>query len=622
MNRFLRFFAAAFAVLVFGADASAQNPCNTTGPVIATSSFQYLPQYVLVEAGTTVAWVNYGGTHDVNGVTNSLTDVPFNNPESFSLPTIGGNMNGVCMGTVTFDVPGVYAYDCSLGNHAALGMVGTIEVVAPTTIVDIIVNSPDHTTLETAVIAAGLADDLSSEGPFTVFAPTDAAFAALPAGTIEAVLADADLLNAILTYHAAGGAFLSTDLTDGMQITTLNGENVEVMVGGGFVMINDALVTVADLTASNGVVHVINAVLLPPTPNTNTVVDIIVNSPDHTTLETAVIAAGLADDLSAQGPFTVFAPTDAAFAALPAGTIEAVLADAELLNAILTYHVVGGEALSTSLSDGQEITTLNGANVTVSIMGGSVMINNATVTVADILADNGVVHVIDAVLLPPAPQTTTVVDIIVNSPDHTTLETAVIAAGLADDLSGDGPFTVFAPTDAAFAALPAGTIEAVLADPVLLNAILTYHVAAGNVLSTDLTDGMTITTLNGADVTVGIFPDGVMINTATVTVADLVADNGVVHVINAVLLPPTNVESTMAPVAVETFPNPATSLVNVRGELRSGDRLVAFDAAGRMTFDAPAGATLDVTGWNAGLYTLTLVRDGQAVATTRVSVQH
>lgn len=625
MNRFVRFFAATIAVALFGADASAQNPCNTAGPVIATSSFQYLPNYILIEEGTTVAWVNFGGTHDVNGVVNAITGQFYNNPEPFTLPAVGGNMSGVCMGTFTFDVAGVYSYDCSIGNHAALGMVGTIEVVpvaAPSTVVDIIVNSPDHTTLETAVLAAGLADDLSSEGPFTVFAPTDAAFAALPAGTLEAVLADADLLNAILTYHVAGGAFLSTDLTDGMQITTLNGATVEVMVGGGFVMINDALVTVADLTAGNGVVHVINAVLLPPTPTTNTVVDIIVNSPDHTTLEAAVLAAGLADDLSAQGPFTVFAPTDAAFAALPAGTIEAVLADAELLNAILTYHVVGGEALSTSLSDGQEITTLNGANVTVSIMGGSVMINNATVTVADILADNGVVHVINAVLLPPAPPTTTVVDIIVNSPDHTTLETAVIAAGLADDLSGDGPFTVFAPTDAAFAALPAGTIEAVLADPVLLNAILTYHVAAGNVLSTDLTDGMTIATLNGADVTVSIMGGTVMINDATVTVADLVADNGVVHVINAVLLPPTNVESTMAPVAVETYPNPAVSFVNVRGELRSGDRLVAFDAAGRMTFDAPAVATLDVTGWNAGLYTLTLVRDGQAVATTRVSVQH
>ena len=114
MNRFLRFFAAAFAVCVFGADASAQNPCNTTGPVIATSSFQYLPQYVLVEAGTTVAWVNFGGTHDVNGVVNAITGQFYNNPESFTLPAIGGNMNGVCMGTVTFDVPGVYAYDLSL----------------------------------------------------------------------------------------------------------------------------------------------------------------------------------------------------------------------------------------------------------------------------------------------------------------------------------------------------------------------------------------------------------------------------------------------------------------------------------------------------------------------------
>ncbi|MFZ1336533.1 MAG: fasciclin domain-containing protein, partial [Saprospiraceae bacterium] len=182
-----------------------------------------------------------------------------------------------------------------------------------------------------------------------------------------------------------------------------------------------------------------------------TVVDIIVNSPDHNTLEAAVIAAGLADALSGDGPFTVFAPTDAAFDALPAGTVAALLNDIPTLTAILTYHVVGAKALSTDLSDGQVITTLNGKDVTVTINGNGVFINNAKVTVADIEADNGVVHVIDAVLLPPS---NTVVDIIVNSPDHNTLEAAVIAAGLAGPLSGDGPFTVFAPTDAAFDALP------------------------------------------------------------------------------------------------------------------------------------------------------------------------
>ncbi|MBK8626287.1 MAG: fasciclin domain-containing protein [Saprospiraceae bacterium] len=268
-----------------------------------------------------------------------------------------------------------------------------------------------------------------------------------------------------------------------------------------------------------------------------TVVDIIVNSPNHNTLEAAVGAAGLVNTLNGAGPFTVFAPTDDAFAALPDGTVDALLADIPALTAILTYHVVGANALSTSLSDGQVITTLNGFDITVTIAANGVFINDAKVTVADIVADNGVVHVIDAVLLPPvAPNT--VVDIIVNSPDHNTLEAAVIAAGLAGTLSGEGPFTVFAPTDAAFAALPDGTVDALLADIPALTAILTYHVVGANALSTSLSDGQVITTLNGSDITVTINADGVFINDTKVTVADIVADNGVVHVIDAVLLPP------------------------------------------------------------------------------------
>jgi len=136
----------------------------------------------------------------------------------------------------------------------------------------------------------------------------------------------------------------------------------------------------------------------------NSVVDIIVNSADHDTLEAAVIAAELADDLSGPGPFTVFAPTDAAFAALPSGTIETLLADPTgTLAQILLYHVVGAQALSTDLSDGQTITTLLGEDITVTIDTNGVMINNAMVVVADILADNGVVHVIDAVLIPQLP---------------------------------------------------------------------------------------------------------------------------------------------------------------------------------------------------------------------------
>ncbi|MBN1790459.1 MAG: fasciclin domain-containing protein, partial [Bacteroidales bacterium] len=212
------------------------------------------------------------------------------------------------------------------------------------------------------------------------------------------------------------------------------------------------------------------------------------------------------------------------------------------------YHVATGKVMSGDLSDGQEIVTLLDREVNVTISEEGVFINNAKVFVADIVADNGVVHVLDAVLIP---QAETVVDIIVGSAAHDTLEAAVIAAELADDLAGEGPFTVFAPTDAAFKALPAGTIEALLEDPTGdLADILLYHVATGKVMSGDLSDGQEITTLLGKDVTVTINEDGVFINDAKVILADLLADNGVVHVIDAVLIPA--VEEAAFPIDFET----------------------------------------------------------------------
>ena len=522
--------------------------------------------------------------------------------------------------TVTINMDGVFINDAQVtmaditADNGVVHVIDAVLLPAPppsNTVVDIIVNSEAHTTLETAVIAAGLAGTLSGDGPFTVFAPTDAAFANVPAETLDAVLADPAMLTAILTYHVVGSTALSTDLMDGMAVTTLNGADVTVTINMDGVFINDAQVTMADIVADNGVVHVIDAVLLPPPPPSNTVVDIIVNSEVHTTLETAVVAAGLVETLSGDGPFTVFAPTDDAFAGLPAGTIEAVLADIDLLTAILTYHVAGTTALSTDLMDGMAVTTLNGADVTVTINADGVFINDAQVTVADIIADNGVVHVIDAVLLPPAPPTNTVVDIIVNSENHNTLETAVIAAGLVETLSGDGPFTVFAPTDDAFAGLPDGTLDAVLADIDLLTAILTYHVAGTTALSTDLMDGMAVTTLNGADVTVTINADGVFINDAQVTMADITADNGVVHVIDAVLLPPTPDAVEEATASFNVFPNPATTWVRIDG-LSSTSTVVLRDAHGRLVVTpAMQAQTMNVEGLPAGMYFLE-IQEGTA----------
>ena len=546
MKHFLSLLA--FLGLVLGLQAQTANTseaCHGDYTVHASNS-GFSPDHLTIHAGESVEFIAFGGTHDVDGITNVYTGEPFDNPQDFALPPAYSFwFFGSCIGTVQFDVPGTYHY-----NSTTTGNGGTITVLGddgPATVVDIVVNSPVHNVLEAAVLEADLAGALSSDGPFTVFAPTDDAFIALAGAlgaTAEELLALPELTD-ILLYHVVGGTALSTDLSDGQFITTLNGADVVVTINDEGIFINNAQVTVADIVAGNGVVHVIDAVLLPtdtPEP-TNTVVDIVVNSPVHNVLEAAVLQADLAGALSGEGPFTVFAPTDDAFLSLAGAlgaTAEDLLALPELAD-ILLYHVVGSTALSSDLTDGQTIATLNGAEVAVTINEAGIFINDAQVTVADLVADNGVVHVIDAVLIPPTSEPTgTVVDIVVNSEVHNLLEAAVLEADLAETLSGEGPFTVFASTDDAFIALAEALTlapEDLLALPELAD-ILLYHVVGATALSTDLSDGQMVTTLNGADVTVTINEAGIFINDAQVIVADLVATNGVVHVIDAVLTPP------------------------------------------------------------------------------------
>ena len=599
--------------------ATAQdNPCGVDGVVVEASSFQYAPASVEIEVGQTVVWVNLGGTHDVNAAMSSIGDM-WDNPETFTISAVQGSSEGVCIGSHTFTLEGTYDYDCSIGNHAANGMVASVTVNPATqsnSVVDIIVNSPDHTVLEAAVVEAGLVDALSAEGPFTVFAPTDDAFATLLEAlgyTAEELLAYPGLTD-ILLYHVVGAQALSTDLTNGQQITTLLEEDVVVTINENGVFINQSQVTTADIVTDNGVVHVIDAVLVPEPAQSNTVVDIIVNSEVHTVLEDAVVAADLVGALSEEGPFTVFAPTDDAFAALLAAlgfTAEELLAYPGLTD-VLLYHVVGAQALSTDLSDGQEITTLLDEDVLVTITTDGVFINQAQVIVADLEADNGVVHVIDAVLVPEDDEELpeTVVDIIVESEAHTLLELAVGAAGLVDALSGEGPFTVFAPTDDAVVALTEAleiTTDDLLALP-NLGEILQYHVVAGEAYSDDLEDGQMITTLLGQDITVSIDDAGVMINEALVIIADLEAENGVVHVIDAVLVPTaTNVmETTM--IDFNVYPNPTnTGVLNVQGGWDANATVQIWSAAGQLVRSEQVTQNqhgVSTSGLSGGLYTV------------------
>ena len=212
-----------------------------------------------------------------------------------------------------------------------------------------------------------------------------------------------------------------------------------------------------------------------------------------------------------------------------------------MLQSILTYHVVAGKVMSTDLTNGQKAATVQGEEITVDLSDG-VRISGATVKAADIKTANGVVHVIDRVILPSSMMeqkpTANIVELAVGNENLSTLVAAVKAADLVETLSGEGPFTVFAPTNKAFAALPEGTLETLLKpeNKKMLQSILTYHVVAGKVMSTDLTDGQKATTVQGEEVTIDL-SDGVKISGANVAAADVKATNGVVHVIDKVILP-------------------------------------------------------------------------------------
>lgn len=278
-----------------------------------------------------------------------------------------------------------------------------------------------------------------------------------------------------------------------------------------------------------------------PEPELMDIVNTAVANGSFTTLVAALKAAGLVDALKADGPFTVFAPSDEAFAKLPAGTVEGLLKpeNLEQLKAILLYHVVEGKVMAADVAGITSATALSGKDLAVKVDMGSVYINESKVVLADVVASNGVIHVIDAVLLPPA-ELSDIVDTAVADGRFTTLAAALQAAGLIETLKGEGPFTVFAPTDDAFAKLPAGTVENLLKPENLeqLKSILLYHVVAGKVMAADVVTLTSADAVSGAQISIKVQDGKVYLNeTIQVIITDIETSNGVIHVIDAVLLP-------------------------------------------------------------------------------------
>ena len=271
-------------------------------------------------------------------------------------------------------------------------------------IVDTAVADGRFGTLVAAVQAAGLVDALKGEGPLTVFAPTDDAFAMLPEGTVESLLKPENLeqLKSILLYHVVGGKLMASDVTSMTAAESLEGSEIAFKVDMGNAYANEAKIIITDIETSNGVIHVIDSVLLPPAKLSD-IVDTAVADGRFKTLAAALGAAGLVETLKGEGPFTVFAPTDDAFAKLPAGTVETLLKpeNLEQLKSILLYHVVSGKVMADQVVTLESADTVLGKPVTIKVMDGKVYVNDSQVVLTDVLASNGVIHVIDSVLLPP-----------------------------------------------------------------------------------------------------------------------------------------------------------------------------------------------------------------------------
>ena len=255
-------------------------------------------------------------------------------------------------------------------------------------------------TLAAALTAADLVKDLQGQGPFTVFAPTDEAFEKLGTETISTLLMpeNREMLRSVLKYHVVPGNVTASEVVKSSALVTLNGQRIDVKVKDGKVYADKATVTATDVLASNGVIHVIDSVILPSDKN----IVQTAAAAKFTTLAMLLEKAGLTGALEGPGPFTVFAPTDEAFAKIDKATLESLLKpeNKEKLVSILTYHVVPGRVFSPEAVKAGTAKTLQGGSVTIKAEGGTVRVNGAAVVGADVDASNGVIHVVDTVLMP------------------------------------------------------------------------------------------------------------------------------------------------------------------------------------------------------------------------------
>jgi len=413
--------------------------------IVILNNFEFVPSELVIVPGESVAFINIEGIHNLNGINNSITGDYFNNPVDYFLDDTTGTPEGVCMGIIEFDTPGIYNFDSSYGFDAQSGMSLTINSDA-FVLEDLFaeVDALDSVSIWQSQYAfqAYTSSYLNGDGPYTIFVPNDDAVADILNVLSLGQFGIFDLPNfgEILEYHIAEGLYFEDDLYDGLMLTSAQGQELTITENESGFLVDNAQIVNSNYTAYNGVIHVIDQCLAPSSSPEASVMQIIADSPDHEILEEAILALGLDDEFSSlvildndgvgidygPGPWTIFAPTDEAFElfAEEMGWTVYDLIESQFLSNIINQHIVNGcvddfnfpyeideycyeginePLLSTDLEfniatnlDGESLQFIVNEN-SISVVGQQ---NTVEIIVTDLVAYNGVVHVIDAVITP------------------------------------------------------------------------------------------------------------------------------------------------------------------------------------------------------------------------------
>ena len=399
-----------------------------------------------------------------------------------------------------------------------LGLVACDQGGAPTreqpndlNVAERVAEWPTLDVMQTALDSAGLAEDLAGSGPFTVFATR------LNNVDEEQLLGNTSRLQSVLQYHVVSGEAVTTDdMSDGQTLETMSGGQLTVTVQDTATYVNGALIETKNIGATNGVVHIVGRTLL-GNQDLSTRVELTAQT---STLEEVLAASG--SSIGGDGTYTLFAPTNSGFGGIETSTLTE---NSSLLSSFLNYHLVPDQALMAGdLSDGQMLTTADGTELTVTVdEEGTVLINGAAVSTANLRASNGVMHILERGLV----QNQTIAGRTTLESNVSTLENALEQAGLLSTLDGDGPYTVFTPNNGAFGPVDTDTL---LSSSTFLESVAKYHVVPDQALMAgDLSDGQTLTTLDNTELTVSIDDGTVAINGYPVSRANLEASNGVIH---------------------------------------------------------------------------------------------